>query len=93
MTKRNRYDIIKEMKNTSLLLLCKGGEKMIILKCDRCKKELHGLDDANLLKYNNNSAYTLSTMHCTDMQLLDGGDNCILCESCMEDFEIFMGNK
>lgn len=66
---------------------------MIILKCDRCKKELSGLDDANLLKYNNASAYTLSTMHCTDIQLLDGGDDCILCESCMEDFEIFMGNK
>lgn len=93
LTKRNRYDIIKEMKNTSLLLLCKGGEKMIILKCDRCKKELHGVDDANLLKYNNKSAYTLSTMHWTDIQLLDGGDNCILCESCMEDFKIFMGNK
>jgi hypothetical protein len=50
-------------------------------------------DDANLLKYINRSAYTLSTMHCTDTQLLDGGDNCILCENCMEDFEVFMGNK
>lgn len=66
---------------------------MVILKCDRCKKELSGLNDANLLKYINKSAYTLSTMHLTDTQLLDGGDNCILCESCMEDFEVFMRNK
>ena len=65
---------------------------MIILKCDRCKRELQGLDDANLLKYNNNSAYTMSTMYQTDTQLLDGGDSVILCETCMEDFEIFMGN-
>lgn len=65
---------------------------MIILKCDRCKKELSGLDDANLMKHNNSSAYGLSTMHRTDIQLLDGGDTCILCEDCMEDFEIFMGN-
>lgn len=65
---------------------------MIILKCDRCKCELKGLNDANLLKYNNKSAYTMSTMHQTDTQLLDGGDTVILCENCMEDFENFMGN-
>lgn len=66
---------------------------MIILKCDRCKRVLQGLDDANLLKYNNGSAYGMSTMHQTDTQLLDDGDTVILCESCMEDFDIFMGNK
>ena len=66
---------------------------MIILKCDRCKRELQGLDDANLLKYNNVSAYGMSTMRRTDTQLLDGGDTVILCENCMEDFENFMCNK
>lgn len=66
---------------------------MIILKCNRCKHELSGLDDATLLKYNSRSAYTMSTMHETDIQLLDGGDTVILCETCMEKFENFMSSK
>lgn len=66
---------------------------MIILMCDRCKRELSSLDDANLLKYNNSCAYTMATMHQTDIQLLDGGDTVILCETCMEEFEKFMSSK
>lgn len=63
---------------------------MIIVKCNRCKRELSALDDANILKYNNRSAFAMSTMHETDNQLLEGGDTVILCETCMNEFENFL---
>lgn len=66
---------------------------MIIVKCNRCKRELSTLDDANILKYNNRSVFSITTMHETDNQLLDGGDTVIICKTCMEEFENYLSDK
>lgn len=66
---------------------------MLIVKCDRCKKEIKSLEDALLLKWKAMYAHTLTTMRRTDIQMLDGGDDYVLCNNCSGDFAHFMTER
>lgn len=60
------------------------------LKCDRCSCELSGLDDAYLLRHDSMAAWSLTNLNRTALGLLDSGENTVLCEDCMSDFNDFM---
>lgn len=62
----------------------------LLVRCDRCNCELSGLDDAYLLRYDSMAAWSLTNLNRTALGLLDSGENIVLCENCMSDFDEFM---
>ena len=64
----------------------------LFLRCDRCNRELSGLDAVHLLRHDSRTARSLTTLNRTALDLLDGGENTILCEDCMNGFIDFMEN-
>ena len=61
-------------------------------RCDRCYCELSGLDTAYLLRYDDVGAWLLTNQNRTALQLLDGGENIILCEECMNGLQNYLGS-
>lgn len=62
----------------------------LTVRCDRCNCELSGIDTAWLLRYNDKGAFAFTTLNSTADQLLDGGENYILCDDCMDKFNDFI---
>lgn len=64
----------------------------LLVRCDRCYCELSGLDTAYLLRYSDAGACFFTSQNRTALQLLDDGENIILCEKCMNGLQNYLGS-
>lgn len=64
----------------------------LLVICDRCYRELSGLDDTYLLRYERHGAFALKSLTRTALNLVSDGDNTILCMDCMNGLMNYLGS-
>ena len=64
----------------------------LLVICDRCYRELSGLEDTYLLRYERHGAFALKSLTRTALNLVSDGDNTILCMDCMNGLMNYLGS-
>lgn len=65
----------------------------ITLHCDRCNKNIDGIDKALFLRHDTVSAWYATSLNRTATQIVADGENTILCKTCRDEFYNFIKHK
>lgn len=58
--------------------------------CDRCNNKINSVDRTLLIRHDTVTAWCLTNLSRNASQMLDSGDNVVLCEKCMDEFYKFI---
>ena len=58
--------------------------------CDKCSAEINSIDSTLLIQFDTVTAWCLTNLNHNASQMLESGDNVILCEKCTDKFYKFI---